>query len=208
MKMALNIKPKQAIDDPQDKDLHMKTYGKYYEPGVLDYDTHWRLVLNLSGYAAQANIPEYYVYHPAKDVLIDSDLEYLEQWTKLPDYGVYGGVMTSKSGDASDRMAAFVGVMLRNFVDARYITVQDIVATLKRGDTIDSKLVCIPNFALPKNDGGDYAHWEASAVSGWLMNRHSHGYQTVIYASSESRIAEVYGSTLGKIVSKHYVALD
>ena len=185
----------------------MQVYGEYYATGILNYQKHWRMVSNIGMYAEQSGIPEYFIYHTSEGILLPKDVEYLEKFSSHFINGISGAVIESNH-NFMDRMYSMVGVLIRNFIDARFITLQDLIKEIKSGNLPKSKLICIPKFALDKSEGGNVATWEMSNVLSWMLNSHSQGRQVVIYVETLDYINQQYGGVLRTHIDNHFLELE
>ena len=197
-------KGKDNHDEPDtDKQEHMKKYAKFYESGVLNYEQHSMMIPNLEFYATQAKIPLHYLYSSCKDLITDLDLQYFDNWVHLIDKKICGAYLTKHSERYVERMYCMVAIMLRNLHDAKFLTIQEVVKELKAGGRVDSRFVCVPNFCLPKKQGGDMATWEMSSIVGWLLERQSMGYQTVLYVENLKDVEIQYGTVVKQLLANH-----
>lgn len=203
----MTLKIKKDKEGGTEKADHMKRYAKYYASGVLNYDTHSRMIPNIEFYAKQAGIPEQFIYTASDKILTERDLKYLNSWGHLGEKNLCGAYFTKASERYIERMQMIVAVVLRNMIDAKVITVQNLVKELKNGNPVDSKLVCIPNLCISKHQGGDIATWELSSVVGWLLQRQGLGYQTVVYIEDVKYIEAQYGTIIAELVSTNMYAL-
>lgn len=207
--MSITLKAKKAkkVESSPEVKTHIAKYRKYYQPGVLQYENHNRFVMNIGFYADMAGVPVHFLYHPAGDILEDTDLSYLKKWRGLDEAQVSGGIFYGLDSDIMDRMYAMIGVLLRNNIDAKFITVQELLSEMKDGRDVDNTLVCIPNFCLPKDTGGNIASWESATILGWVLGRHGNGKQTLLYAESYDLIQAQYGSTLKNHIDNNFKIL-
>ena len=207
MGIKLKTKDIEPDDISEDEKYHMQVYGEYYATGILNYQKHWRMVSNIGMYAEQSGIPEYFIYHTSEGILLPKDVEYLEKFSSHFINGISGAVIESNH-NFMDRMYSMVGVLIRNFIDARFITLQDLIKEIKSGNSPKSKLICIPNFALDKSEGGNVATWEMSNVLSWMLNSHSQGRQVVIYVETLDYINQQYGGVLRTHIDNHFLELE
>lgn len=207
MGIKLKTKDIEPDDISEDEKYHMQVYGEYYATGILNYQKHWRMVQNIGMYAEQSGIPEYFIYHTSEGILESKDVEYLEKFSNHFINGISGAVIESNH-NFIDRMYSMVGVLIRNFIDARFITLQDLIKEIKSGNSPKSKLICIPNFALDKSEGGNVATWEMSNVLSWMLNSHSQGRQVVIYVETLDYINQQYGGVLRTHIDNHFLELE
>ena len=207
MGIKLKTKDVEPDDISEDEKHHMQVYGECYATGILNYQKHWRMVSNIEMYAEQSGIPEYFIYHTSEGILLPKDVEYLEKFSSHFINGISGAVIESNH-NFMDRMYSMVGVLIRNFIDARFITLQDLIKEIKSGNSPKSKLICIPNFALDKSEGGNVATWEMSNVLSWMLNSHSQGRQVVIYVETLDYINQQYGGVLRTHIDNHFLELE
>ncbi len=208
--MGIKLKTKDIEPDDlsEDEKHHMGIYGDYYATGILNYKKHWRMVQNIGMYAEQAGIPEYFIYNTSEGILLPKDINYLEKFGVHSEKGISGAVMPTAETNFIDRMYSMVGVLTRNFIEARFITLQDLIKEIKAGNPPKSKLICIPNFALDKSEGGNVATWEMSNVLSWVLNSHSQGRQLVVYVESYDYIRQQYGGVLWTHIDNHFLELE
>ncbi len=203
-----------ADKDPQhdensvDEANHLMRYKKFYAPGVLRYERHNRFVLNIAFYADKAGVPVHFLYNSVKGILKKKDVKYLENWFELDELGISGGVYFGSDINIMERMYAIIGTLLRNNIDARFITAQNLLMELKDGGEVDNTMVCIPNFCLPKSAGGNIAPWESATILGWVLSRHGNGKQTLLYSDSYSLIETQYGTTLKNHIDTSFKKLN
>ena len=204
--MSLKLKKKTEEDDdtPESEVAHMKSYGKYYTSKVLNYERHWRMVQNLPFYAEQAGVPEYFIYHSCLDILSDDEQAYIQNFEEHPEENISGGYFLG-GDDYIDKMYSMIGVLLRNYISAKFMTLQDLIKAIKAGHPPKDRLVCIPNFALDKSEGGNVPAWELANVLGWMLNQHSHGKQVIIYVEHMQHVSDQYGKVLRNHIENHFV---
>lgn len=206
--MALKLKkPVKVSEESEDKKQHFLQYRKYYEPGVLQYEFHERFVLNIEFYADMAGVPVHFLYHSAESIFSEKDTKYVAGWQDLDTSQISGGIYYGADPNIMDRMYAMVGLMLRNYIDAKFITAQNLLIELKEGREVENTMVCIPNFCLPKSSGGNIAPWESATILGWVLSRHGNGKQTLLYTDKYNLIEKQYGMTLKHHINKNFMKL-
>lgn len=203
--MSLKLKTTGVVAEHSENEVaHMVSFGSYYEPDILSYEKHWRMVQNISFYAENAGIPEYFIYNSAIDILSPNEKAYLSGFNAQNGEGVSGAYYEG-SGDFIDKMYSMIGLLTRNFIDAKFLTLQDLIKALASGKPPKNKLVCIPNFALDKDQGGNVAPWELAKVLGWVLDAHSQGRQVIIYVDDLNYINQQFGSVLRNHIDNHFI---
>lgn len=134
------------------------------------------------------------------------------EWFKGMKHGkecgvVYVGLENSKV-PIEDRMLAMTGAFLRNYVNAKFMVVQDVLLQLKKGEMPECTVLLIPNFCLSKGDGGHIASWEVSSLLGLLYSRLGKGLKTVLYVSSMESLVAQYGKPFKSHIDSHYVIVQ
>ncbi len=179
------------------------------DKGILDKTTHEMLLADLSHWSRQAGIPEKFVFSSTSDYL-DSKAEF-DYVTNImdPDAEPIGMVYTGKIEGASinDRMMSIAGVCLRNYINAKVMTVQDVVDSLKEGSMPSPSVLLIPNFFLSSDNGGRIAAWQVSGLLGLLYKRQQEGKQTVLYVSDTKELEAEYGASFMEHINGKFVPI-
>lgn len=165
------------------------------ESGLIDIGTHEMLLDDIQGVLRQAGIQEKYVWTPIRDYCEEDEVNYVATLND-PDAPAIGMVYIGNINGASvnDRMMAIAGTCLRNYINAKVMTVQDVLLSLKT-DSMPSNVsvLLIPNFFIGKKEGGTIANWEISALLGMLYKRQQEGKKTILYVSDENALEAEYG---------------
>lgn len=173
-----------------------------YDIGILNRKYHARLLQGIEHWAGIAGVPPHFIWSKLSQYCTDEDVAWVKNLKKGYDHGlVYTGKYTMP---IEDKMAAIVGACLRNYVDARFMTVQQVLSRLKSDTMPSPTVVLVPNFCLAKEDTNNVAPWEAASILGWLYSRLAKNLKTVLYASDMKTVTEVYGSSMTKHLSAHY----
>jgi len=172
-------------------------YDEAVASGLINVNDHDMLLADIQGVVRQAGIQEKYVWSPIRDYCGEAEIDYVATLndSEAEAIGmVYVGNIEGAS--VNDRMMAIAGTCLRNYINAKVMTVQDVIHALKT-DTMPSNVsvLLIPNFFIGKTDGGHIADWEISALLGMLYKRQQEGKKTVIYVSDKKALEAEYGKT-------------
>lgn len=189
------------------KKEHVAKYAPYYESGVLDPEHHERLVMDLKSICDIAGIPDHFVFTKFSTYCGEEEKEWLRD-IRHPEPNKAGLVYTGSIDSINNRMMAIAGCCLRNFIDARVMTVQDVLLHEKQKELNRPKLVLVPNFFLAKSGGGNIATWEISALLGWLYHRYAKELQTVLYVADMKLLANEYGQSFANHLKKHFYFID
>lgn len=183
---------------------------KAYASHVLDPEVHGRLVADIENVARAANIPMHLIWTSAKEYCNASELEYLRKLPQHASDGVFGYLYSGKVSGAAVhmRMMAMAGVCVRNFINAKVMTVQEVVTALKKESMPSPSVLLIPNFFISKEQGGSLPAWQVSGLLGMLMNRQSEELQTVIYVEDLQAMAIQYGDVFAQHFKGNFVRHD
>jgi len=155
----------------------------------------------------EANIPQAALYQSMLDVCTDTEIEYIRDLHQHAVNSTYGLAVCSSKPTKSimDRFSAMAATCLRNYVSAKVMTLQDVLAALDDGDMPQPSVLLIPNFFVGAQSGGKIADWLVPPLTGMLYNRASAGLQTVVYLQYLKGLETVYGPTCAQHIAEHYV---
>ncbi len=179
-----------------------------YESGVLDPSVHGRLVANLEGYARRANIMEPMILHKMSQFdCSKEEIQYVKTLRSAAQKGLYGLVYHGKeTKPVMTRMMAVAGACLRNFLDAKVMTIQELLADIKAGEPPDATALLVPNFFIERAEGGRIADWHIAELLGVLYARMARGQQTFLYVSDFDALRKTYGDPIASHLQTHFRA--
>ena len=167
------------------------------ESGIADPVYHERLMADIHGVAKTANIPESYVWTSIHKYCGQAEVNYVSEIkrhtdSEIPIFGmVYKGRI--EGAPINDRMMSIAGMCLRNYINAKVMTLQEVLASLKSGDMPSPTVLLIPNFYLGSKSGGHIADWEVSSLIGLLYKRQQEEQQTIVYVGDWDGMKLDYG---------------
>lgn len=186
--------------------MHMSAVMQAYESGVLNQEVHSRLVSNLDQYARRANILDSMILNKMSSFdCSDSEIKYMKAIKRQADKGVYGMTYLGKeTSPVMTRMMAVAGACLRNFVDAKVVTLQELLSDIKEGHPPDVTVLLIPNFFINRADGGKIAEWHIAELLGLLYSRMTKGQQTFLYVSDLDALRKTYGDPIANHLQNNF----
>jgi len=165
--------------------------------GLADPVYHERLMADIQGTIQAANIPESYVWASLHKYCNEVEVDYVFDIKRHTDRDppVFGMVYIGRvEGEPiNDRMMSIAGTCLRNYINAKVMTLQEVLASLKAGEMPSPTVLLIPNFFLGKGSGGHIADWEVSSLIGLLYKRQQEEKQTVVYVGDWDGMILEYG---------------
>lgn len=177
-----------------------------FEIGILNREYHDRLLADLKRFAAKAGIPPDFVWSKLSQYCTDADMAWVRGMRDGNDHGlIYEG--TEFHVPVEDKMMAIAGACLRNYIDARVMTVQDVLNRLKDDNMPAPTLILVPNFCMSKDDVNSVAPWQAAALLGWLYSRLAKNLKTVLYVGSMPTLEKAYGEAMARHLKAHYTII-
>lgn len=177
--------------------------------GVLNAEAHGPLLKDLDRIVVKAGIPIDMVCRSMKEFCSDVELSYVQnlraRMAERRSGLVYVGKLPGES--VQTRMMAVAGACLRNYVNAKVMTLQDVLLALKLEKMPEPTVLLIPNFFLSKNEGGSVPEWQVSGLIGLLYARRAMDLQTFVYVQSMQELELGYGTVFRKHFESHFTAV-
>lgn len=176
---------------------------KVFESKILDREYHGRLLADLDRLARKAGIPAPYVWSKLADFCTEDEIAWVRKMRSDEDHGL---IITSSSASVpvECKMMAMVGAFMRNYINARLMSVQEVVAMAKSSGSLPPSVALVPNFSMPKSEASPVAPWESALLLSWLYSRLVDGQKTVLFVGSMKTLEEVYGEAMLKHLKTHY----
>lgn len=200
------------------------------ETSVLDEIKDAALIRNLRSYAEAAGLegnPQF-IWQSVKKCpeISKNDKECLRHIKSLiTDAGKYGYLYTGEKQPIIKFMA-MTGLLVRNYIDATYITMTELIGTLMHGDEPSSRVMFIPDFfitsfstdntvqvrgsldkKLKAKTRLDIPDWKREMVYSFLLRRMSQGKITIVYVSDMDIFKNSYGFDIHDFVENHYAVV-
>ena len=187
--------------------MNSSSIDKAIEAKVINPEVHQNLLDDIDFYTGIAGIPASMVLKPMSDFCAEEEQEYVARYRSLPEAGVFGLVYSGQAEAvaAHTKMMAMTAAYLRNFIDARLMSVQDVIRMVKNREAQPTVLL-IPNFFIQEGRGGRQAQWEIPELLGLLLDRHAAEKQTVVYVDSIVDMAKEYGPLFAAHFSEYFVS--
>ena len=186
----------------------MSTMEAAISKGIIDEDYHDMLLADLEGLTRQAGIPVDYVWQPLSNYIGEVEYNYVNSLKQ--DDCKLGMAYTGKVADppVNERMMAIAGACLRNYINAKVMTVQDVLQALKDDSMPSPTVLLIPNFCMGKTTGGHLADWEKSSLLGLLYRRQQRSQKTIVYVSSKGDLIETLGQPFAEHLYNNFVRIS
>jgi hypothetical protein len=180
------------------------------ESGLIDESAHTQLLADISGYTRTAGIPEHFVWTSINKYCGKDEIEYvatIKDSLTNRDGEVIGMVYLGDVGGApvNERMMSIAGVCLRNYINAKVMTVQAVLESMKANQMpTNVSVLLIPNFY---DKDCQIAKWQVSDLLGMLYQRQQEGKHTILHISSMKELESEYGKSFKNHLRGKFVVI-
>lgn len=171
------------------------------EGSPLKREAHERLIIDRAYYCRLAGIQEHWLWQPLSATASTRELRWIKRYRFHANAGIQGLIYIGSAAEASVRMQALCGALVRNFVDARIRTLDEVLERTKSDmPDRDASVLMLPTFC---SEAGEVVDWRKQAAWSLLSDRERAGKLTVLFASSLEAVKLCYGSAIWEILSSN-----
>jgi hypothetical protein len=177
---------------------------------VLDNDVHKRLIADLPRLADTANVPISMIHHSAKTYVSATTLDWVRQYRQNRQKATSLMIEGMQPIAPETQMFAIAGVLLRNFIDARLLSLNDLIkaANTNSEDEFPSPtVILIPNLFVVTS-GKSLTSWQIQTVYDILLKRRIADKLTVVYVQSMDALTDAYGELFAQHLLQNYKRAD
>ena len=180
------------------------------EAGLIDRDYHAALLRSAERVAQDANIHSHLLFTSMVGHATQDEVDYVLNLHGHLHEGTYGLVVRAEHPKypVMDRFAMMAAAFLRNYVSARVMTIQDVIAALRDEAMPTPTVLMVPNFLVGLRHTDTIPEWQVPLLAGLLYNRQAAGLQTVVYVQHWKSLERIYGSTIYQTINNHYLKVD
>lgn len=173
---------------------------------LLDPVEHSRLIADLEGICTTANVQQIYVHQSMSKFCSPTEIKWVADFRENRAMGVGGLLLTGVLGE---RYQAIAGALLRNFIDARVVSVNQLVAASNSNgkhvvEIPDPTVLVIPNLFV-SSYGKAMTSWQIQALYDILLGRLTSNRPTVAYIESVAGLSEAFGVVFAEHLTTHFV---
>lgn len=161
---------------------------------MLDPVRHERLLMDLDGVCNRAGIAHRFIHESASKTCGEAETSWLKEYRAHPNPGLK---LVGPSG--VDRCMAMAAALLRNYIDARVRTVEEIV-----DNPPDCSVLLCPNFYTATSIKGMPA-WRIQKLYDIMVARYKNDQPTIVWVESEQGLS-AYGSAMVDLLSNFKVS--
>lgn len=172
------------------------------EDQIIDPEYHQQLLADLPALTRQAGITEKYVWHSMTKYCSDRELDYVLS-IKQEDCPLGMYYIGQFDTPVIERMMAIAGACLRNYLNAKVMTVYDVLECLKEGTMPSPTVLLIPDFY----DGGSVPEWKKTGLLSMLYKREQQGKKTILYVANEKGLRKEYGQPFMDHIEQKFIEI-
>lgn len=170
---------------------------------VLNPIIHKRIIDDMERVCETANVPAQYVRESMKGIARDDDIEWVRSFNIHRKNG-NGGIVIAGNDHIETRCMAITGTLVRNFIDARIMSLNTVVAA--PGEAVEPTVLVIPNLYLT-SFGKQLTAWQVQAVYDVLLNRLTSNKPTVVCVEDLNGLAMAYGPVFAEHIKQHFLKI-
>lgn len=166
---------------------------------LMDREAHAPLLRDLERVALSANIPAQMIWTSMNGLCSDKEIEYVRGIRR--ENTACGLVYAGKGPKAKvpTRMMVIAGTLIRNYINAKVMTLQDVFHAMREGQMPRPTVLLIPNFYAGNMD---VKTWQVGLLVDMLYSRMNQGLHTFVYVSDMAEMRSKYTEA----VHNHVVA--
>lgn len=159
---------------------------------VIDPIRHARLLAGIDGFAETAGIPAHFIHRSTREHLTDKEINWLREYPTHVKDGE-GLLLTGiHDPDPATKMQSMTAAFLRNFIDARLMSVNTVLEILEGGKQPEGEVLLIPNLHQTTY-GKTFPAFKVQALYDLLLARLAAGKISVIYVQDLEKLEEEFG---------------
>jgi hypothetical protein len=168
---------------------------------VIDEVTHARILQDMQRVCEVANVPPTFVYNSMKSYCKDDEIEWVRRFNHHRKAGL-GGLVFEGVAKSEIRCMAITGTLVRNFIDARMVSLNAVVSD-PIGAMAPSVLV-VPNLSIKSSAGKQLTAWQVQTVYDVLLTRLTANKPSVLYVQDMEELKLAYGDVFAEHLRAHF----
>lgn len=164
---------------------------------VLDSVRHARLLADFDHICAIANVKPQFVHSSMKHQCDADEIDWVVNFRMYR--STLAGLVIVEKTDSQDRCYAICGALVRNFIDARVITLNNLLDAVTDKSVPEPTVMVIPNLYVPSLPA-----WKSSLLYDVLLSRFTANLPTVVAVESMSKLQSLYGKAVHQHLTSHF----
>jgi hypothetical protein len=171
---------------------------------ILNPQAHKRLIADLDHVCQTANVPATFVHRSMKGLVSDAEIDWVKNFNTHRNNGV-AGICLVGTPNSETRIMAICGALIRNFIDARIMPLNTLLALQEKDVLPEPTVLLVPNLFL-RSSGKSMGipPWKIQVIYDVLLQRFTSGKPTVLYVEEMDGMASAYGQVFADHINSHY----
>ncbi len=179
--------------------------AKAIDEGVLDKKFHAPIIRRLEFFSVQTRVPVSYICSSVANHLSPDELKGIQKFYDWTNEGI-GGLLVhgnAKNRSITSMFCAVAGWMIRNKIDARIYTLQELAtdARLDGPGLPECRVLLIPDFHITEVHTND---WIRQTIDTIIYSRYTNDKFTILYCEDHKLMRHQYGTALDMHFLKTY----
>ena len=176
---------------------------------ILHKEFHARLLEDIDRYAEMASVPVYMIHEPLSLYCDEREVKWVKSIMLHRENGGAGLCLTGidPKQPVERKMMAIGAALLRNYIDARVVTMTTLLEEHKEGEVESPTVLLIPNFYVEYSGGKPNTNWQVNILQDILMRRLVERKMTIIYVQSISGLKKNFGENIGAFIEAYWTGL-
>jgi hypothetical protein len=167
---------------------------------VLDPVRHLRLMADIDHIAGVAGINPSYIRHSMIPHCDSVEVDYVMNFRLYRD--TVSGLLLVGKTDIEERCFAICGAFIRNFIDARVVTLTTLLDAAESHATPDPTVLLVPNFYMSAY-GKTLPAWKIATIYDILLQRAAENKQTILGMDNFAAMKQSYGGSIVNHLKKY-----
>jgi hypothetical protein len=169
---------------------------------ILDPEQHRRLIAEIDEISRTAGIPRRFIESSMQGVCDDQEIDWVRGYRHHVEKGVYGYCF--EGVDHATKMMSMCGALVRNFIDARLMTLNTLIEMLRTNEPINCSALFVPSFHRTTKQGSGVTPFQINLLWQLLEERMLTERQTVVGVQSIAQMRQDYGQYFGDHLQAHF----
>lgn len=172
---------------------------------ILDDVKHARLIKDIDHIAETANIPAHVIHRSAVGFINSVETDWLRHFNAYRQQGRAGLVIAGEIDSPELKMMAITGALVRNFIDARFVTLNSLLTLAEDGDTPEPTVLVISNLYTTTTKARTALQaFKIQSIYDILLRRMALNKPTVMYIENLEMCESAYGQLFTRHLKNHY----
>lgn len=168
---------------------------------ILDPQQHERLIQDMAHVCKTANVLPTYVHKSMYGICSEDEISWVQNFRTHQSQGT--GLALVGVDNPEARIMSIAGALIRNYVDARVLSVASVLSLRDANSLPDCTVLLIPNLFM-RSKGTGLPSWKIQIIYDLMLSRLTSNKPTVVYVEDMDALASEYGRLFADHLNLHY----